>query len=243
MVAPGDHPRAVVAVGLVVAGFWIQRKRHERFFAWAVRHGWTYTHADRSLVSISRGQPFNVGDSQARHRGAARHVRVPAGALVHVPVDHRHREAPDHAARARRRAGPAGLPAHRGGDARGSRCAAGQAGRCAGHAARVGGVQPRVPGGGVGSPGRARDPAPATDGAAPAGRRARQRVAHRRHVDPVLGAGHHRPRPAGPPAGPARRPSCGPSRGTSGRTTGTTRHRPPSRRPRPTLRSPDLPHR
>ena len=54
----------VVAVGLVFVGFWVQRKRHERFFAWAVRHGWTYTHADRSLVSISRGQPFNVGDSK-----------------------------------------------------------------------------------------------------------------------------------------------------------------------------------
>jgi hypothetical protein len=54
----------VAAAGLVVAGFWLQKKRHERFFAWAVRHGWTYTRSDRSLVSISRGQPFNVGDSK-----------------------------------------------------------------------------------------------------------------------------------------------------------------------------------
>lgn len=55
---------AVVAIGLAVAGFWVQHKRHERFAAWALRNGWTYARSDRSLVDISRGQPFGQGSSR-----------------------------------------------------------------------------------------------------------------------------------------------------------------------------------
>lgn len=54
----------LVAIGLLVAGFWMQKKRHERFFAWAVRNGWTYSHSEQALVDISRGQPFAVGSAR-----------------------------------------------------------------------------------------------------------------------------------------------------------------------------------
>ncbi|MEZ0447107.1 DUF3137 domain-containing protein [Cellulomonas sp. ICMP 17802] len=54
----------VVGVGLLVAGVWVQRKRHERFRAWAVANGWTYAESDRSLVDLSRGQPFGAGSAR-----------------------------------------------------------------------------------------------------------------------------------------------------------------------------------
>ena len=54
----------VVTVGLFVAGFWVQKKRHERFRAWALRNRWTYAESERALVDISRGQPFGQGSSR-----------------------------------------------------------------------------------------------------------------------------------------------------------------------------------
>lgn len=54
----------VVTIGLFVAGLWVQKKRHERFAAWALRNGWTYARADHSLVEISRGQPFGQGSAR-----------------------------------------------------------------------------------------------------------------------------------------------------------------------------------
>ena len=55
---------ALVMLGLFAAGFWVQKKRHERFRAWAVRNGWTYGQSERALVDISRGQPFNQGSNR-----------------------------------------------------------------------------------------------------------------------------------------------------------------------------------
>ncbi|GEK20307.1 DUF3137 domain-containing protein [Cellulomonas xylanilytica] len=54
----------VVMLGLAVAGFWVQKKRHERFRGWALRNGWTYAQSERSLVDLSRGQPFGQGSSR-----------------------------------------------------------------------------------------------------------------------------------------------------------------------------------
>jgi hypothetical protein len=55
---------AVVALGMLFVGFWLQKKRHERFFAWAVSNGWTYARTEKSLVDLSRGQPFQVGSAR-----------------------------------------------------------------------------------------------------------------------------------------------------------------------------------
>ena len=54
----------VVVVGLFVGGLWVQKKRHERFRAWASSNGWTYLESDRSLVDLSRGQPFRQGSAR-----------------------------------------------------------------------------------------------------------------------------------------------------------------------------------
>ena len=51
----------VVTVGLFVAGFWVQKKRHERFRAWALSNRWTYAGSDPSLVHLSDAQPFGQG--------------------------------------------------------------------------------------------------------------------------------------------------------------------------------------
>jgi hypothetical protein len=56
---------AVVLVGMLVLSVWLQKKRHERFRLWAATNGWTYQEADRSLIHLSRRQPFGVGHSQA----------------------------------------------------------------------------------------------------------------------------------------------------------------------------------
>jgi hypothetical protein len=64
----------LVAVGfvvLLVLGMWLQRKRHARFRQWASTIGWTYQESDRSLVDLSRSQPFGVGSS----RGATEVLR------------------------------------------------------------------------------------------------------------------------------------------------------------------------
>ena len=201
----------VVALGLFVAGFWVQKKRHERFRAWAVRNGWTYAQSERSLVDISRGPAVRAGEQPARHRGPARHVRLAAGALVHLPLDHRQREEP--AARTTRTSSALALPTYlptRRGDARGHRCPAGQAGGRAGRPVRVRGVQPGLPGGGDGPADRARDPAPAADGAAAAPRRARQRLAHRAAPGSCRGSPGPPTSTAWHPGSACSPPSCGP---------------------------------
>ncbi|WP_421735052.1 hypothetical protein [Cellulomonas sp.] len=54
----------VAVVAVVILGLWAQRKRHERFRQWAAVSGWTYQESDRSLVGLSRDQPFGVGSSR-----------------------------------------------------------------------------------------------------------------------------------------------------------------------------------
>lgn len=55
---------AVLFLGVVVALFWAEKKRVERLRLWAARNGWTYEGRDRSLVDLSRNQPFGVGSSR-----------------------------------------------------------------------------------------------------------------------------------------------------------------------------------
>lgn len=54
----------VLVVGLFIVGLWVQKKRHERFRAWALRIGWTYAESEHGLAGISSGQPFGVGGSR-----------------------------------------------------------------------------------------------------------------------------------------------------------------------------------
>jgi hypothetical protein len=54
----------LVGVALVVGGFWVQKKRHERFRAWAAGIGWTYAQSERALVDLSQEQPFQQGSSR-----------------------------------------------------------------------------------------------------------------------------------------------------------------------------------
>ncbi len=55
---------AIGFVGLLVLMAWLQHKRQERLAQWALRNGWTYTRSDRSLVDLSRRQPFGVGHNR-----------------------------------------------------------------------------------------------------------------------------------------------------------------------------------
>ncbi|KRD44071.1 hypothetical protein ASE38_07825 [Cellulomonas sp. Root930] len=52
-------------VAALVVGMWLQRKRHARFREWAAAIGWTYEEFDRSLIDLSRDQPFGVGSNRA----------------------------------------------------------------------------------------------------------------------------------------------------------------------------------
>ena len=51
----------VAVVVVFVVGLWLQKKRHERFGAWALANGWTYAESEPGLTSMSSGQPFGSG--------------------------------------------------------------------------------------------------------------------------------------------------------------------------------------
>ena len=114
-------------------------------------------------------------------------LRVPLGALVHLLVDHRQREEPEHAHRARRRRGAARPTCRPSRSPR--RVWAPSWSRCS--ARRTSSSSPRT------STRRSawrrrtrgwpRDPAPPAHGADAARGRARQRLADRGHLDPDLG--------------------------------------------------------
>src|SRR4051812_46398949 len=54
----------IATAGLVVVALWVQRKRHERFLAWALRNRWTYKESDPALVERWLGQPFGQGSAR-----------------------------------------------------------------------------------------------------------------------------------------------------------------------------------
>ena len=51
----------VAVVVVFIVGLWLQKKRHERFRAWALANGWTYAESEPGLTSMSSGQPFGAG--------------------------------------------------------------------------------------------------------------------------------------------------------------------------------------
>ena len=236
----------VVTLGLFVAGFWVQKKRHERFRAWALRNGWTYAQSERALVDISRGQPFGQGSSR-RAIEVLRGTYDSRSALsfTYQWTTGSGKNRTTHHAHVVGLALPTFLPTvevtPEGIGARLAKLVGAQdvqfESEAFNRAYRVAATGPAD---------RARDPAPAADGTPAAARRPRQRLAHRRHLDPVVGVAGPPTSTAWDPGSACSPPWCAPSRGTSGRTTATTPPRPRSGNltplpHRPTLRSPEPP--
>ncbi|MBO3083247.1 hypothetical protein [Cellulomonas fengjieae] len=54
----------LVIVGAGVIGWWVDKRRNERFRAWARRNGWSYSESEPGLARLSDGQPFGAGGSR-----------------------------------------------------------------------------------------------------------------------------------------------------------------------------------
>jgi hypothetical protein len=98
-------------VGLLVLSVWLQRKRHERFQQWAAATGWTYQESDRSLVDLSRDQPFGVGHTKtAKEVLRGTHATMPALSFTYGWVTGSGKSATSHTAHVVALGLPAFLP-------------------------------------------------------------------------------------------------------------------------------------